>query len=194
MLTFEARSLLGRVRVAYGINADPKRWGYHLLGLDFDIEVARGFPIIEARVEYPGEGYAGYLGWIQVVRYWIGAEKDPTVIVDVAPQMKQARMPYLSFGIQPVLFDAPAFIEQNVTWRAWSFLTFTPDCVMTSVVEPACGFRWGYDLRSGVPSPIELLPAGQAEWLDTREELRPRFPDWTFGGDAWKPSTTSANV
>ena len=51
------------MRVAYGINADPKRWGYHLLGLDFDIEVALGFPVIEARVEYPGEGYAGYLGW-----------------------------------------------------------------------------------------------------------------------------------
>jgi len=177
----------GRVLVTYATNEDPRRWGYHLLGLDFDTEAARGFPVIEARVEYPAEGYAAYLSWIQVVRYWIGGHSEPTVIVDVAPQMREARMPYLSFGIQPVLFDAPAFVETNVTWRAWSFLTFTPDCVMTSVVEPACGFRWGYDLIGGVPTPIELLPAGLVEWLDVREELRSRFPEWTFLGDRWKP-------
>jgi hypothetical protein len=184
---FEVRELAGRVRVAYGVNADPRRWGYHLLGLDFDIDVSRGFPVIEARVEYPAEGYAAYFGWIQLVRYWIGAEEHPTVEVDVAPQMRQAQMPYLSFGIQPVLFDAPAFTEPNVTWRAWSFLTFAPDCLMTSVVVPACGFHWGYDLHSGIPSPINLLPAGRAEWLDVREVLRNRFPEWTFQGDDWEP-------
>jgi hypothetical protein len=74
--------------------------------------------VIEGRVEYSAEGYAAYLGWIQMVCYWIGGHKEPTVIVDVAPQMKDARMPCLSIGIQPVLFDAPAFTEENVTWRA----------------------------------------------------------------------------
>jgi hypothetical protein len=191
---FEARDLSGQVRVAYGVNSNPRRWGYHLLGLDFDIEVARGFPVIEARVEYPAEGYAAYLGWIQIVRYWIGDDAEPTVVVDVAPQMKESRMPYLSFGIQPVLFDAPTFTEQNVTWRAWSFLTFTPDCVMTSVVEPACGFHWGYDIRAGTPLPINLVPVGRAEWLDVREELRKRFPDWTFQGDDWEQPSMPAQV
>jgi len=50
---------------------------------------------------------------------------------------------------------------------------------MTSVVEPACGFGWGYDLRPGTPTPIKLLPAGRVEWLDVGEELRNRFSDWT---------------
>jgi hypothetical protein len=186
---FEARELAGRVRVAYSANSDPRRWGYHLLGLDFNIDVARGFPVIEARVEYPAEGYAAYFGWIQIVRYWIGGNDEPTVIMDVAPQLREARMPYFSFGIQPVLFDAPCSSGENVTWRAWSFLTFTPDCVMTSVVEPACGFRWGYDLLAGTPTPITLLPVGRAEWLDVREELRKRFPEWTFQGDDWEPSS-----
>jgi hypothetical protein len=164
---FEARELAGRVRVAYSANSDPRRWGYHLLGLDFNIDVARGFPVIEARVEYPAEGYAAYFGWIQIVRYWIGGNDEPTVIMDVAPQLREARMPYFSFGIQPVLFDAPCSSGENVTWRAWSFLTFTPDCVMTSVVEPACGFRWGLRLTRRDPN-AEHLAARRSSGMARR--------------------------
>lgn len=68
-ISFQLRGREGRVTVEYGVNDDPSRWGYHLLGLNFDAEVARGFPVIEARVAFGGEGYAGFLGWIQVVRY-----------------------------------------------------------------------------------------------------------------------------
>jgi hypothetical protein len=193
-LPFKARKLDGWVRISYSINEDPKRWGYDLLGLDFDFTAARGFPVIQATVEYPAEGYAAFLGWIQVVRYWIGNEKNPTVVVDVAPQMRDSRMPYLSFGLRPVLFDAPAFVEENVIWRAWSFLTSTPDCVMTPVIEPACGFRWGYDLRGGVPNASELLPAALRDWLDVREVLRSRFPDWQFLGDDWVPAAASGDA
>ncbi len=53
------------VQIRYGRNDDPKRWGYDLLALDFDIDAARGFPVIEARVEYPAEGYAAVMSWIQ---------------------------------------------------------------------------------------------------------------------------------
>lgn len=180
------RELDGRVRVAYGVNDDPARWGFHLLGLEADLDVARGFPVIEAAVEYPAEGYAAYFGWVQVVRFWVEDRVEPTVIVDVAPQLSEARMPYLAFGVRPVLFDAPAFAAQNVVWRAWSFLTYTPDALMTRAVEPACGFRWGYDLHAGTPHPVELLASGRKEWLDVREELRVRLPEWTFGGDDWE--------
>jgi hypothetical protein len=174
--------------VHYGVNEDPKRWGYHLLGLAFDIDVARGFPVIEAHVDYPAGGYAAVLSWIQVARYWVAAEEDPTVVIDVPPQMRETGVPYLSFGIRPTLFDAPAFAtEDDVTWRASSFLTHTPDALMTPVVEPICGFRWGYDLRKGVPQPINLDEAVRTDWLDARDELTRHFPAWSFGGEGWIP-------
>jgi hypothetical protein len=184
---FSVREAQGKVRVNYGVNDDPQRWGYHLLGLAFDINTAFGFPVIEAAVEYDAEGYAAFFGWIQVVRYWTDDPNQPVVIVDVAPQMSGSGMPYLSFGIEPVLFDAPAIVARDATWRAWSFLTFAPDCVMTPVIEPACGFRWGYDVCAGSPTPTALLPAGRGEWLDVRTVLDERFPAFTFGGDDWQP-------
>lgn len=189
LLPFRIHGADGSARVVHGRNDDPRRWGYHLLGLDFDIDAARGFPVIEASVEYPLEGYAAYMGWIQLVRYWVGGQDDATVIVDVAPQLRESKMPFLSFGLRPTMFDAPAFTERNVTWRAASFLTYAPDCLMTPTIGPACGFRWGYDIRDGSPEPTELVTAGRDDWLAVRTELRPRYPDWTFLGDEWTPRT-----
>lgn len=189
ILPFRLRGLEAQVEVRFGINDDPERWGYHLLGVDFDIDLARGFPVVEARVSYPGEGYAAYLAWIQVVRYWVSGRSDPTVVAaDVAPQMKEFGVPYLSWGREPTLFDAPAFDEKEVVWRAWSFLTHTPDLVMTPAVEPVCGFAWGYDVRDGKPEATPVTPAGHDQWLDIRAELRPRYPGWTFGGETWRPT------
>jgi hypothetical protein len=183
-LRFELRGVEGRVTVQYGVNDDPLRWGFGLLGLPFDVEVARGFPVLEARVDFPAEGYAGYLGWVQGVRYSADGTEE-VVIPDVPPQFRDKGVPYVSFGLQPGLFDAPANTEENVVWRAWSFLTQTPDAVMTPVVEPVCGFTWGFDVRDGVVAPAELLPATQEDWLRLRHDLREQLPGWTFGGDDW---------
>jgi hypothetical protein len=177
---FRLRGREGRVHVRYEVNEDPVRWGYDLLNLGFDIEVARGFPVVEATVEYPAEGYGAVLGWIQVVRYRVDDAVEPTVVIDVAPQLKDTRMPYLSYGPRPALFDAPAFTEQNVVWRASSFLTATPDALMTPVVEPVCGFCWGYVIRDGTVEPTELVPARREHWLEARNELQARFSEWTF--------------
>ena len=187
-LPFQIRQIEGRVRIGYGRNDDPARWGFDILGLPYDIGVARGFPVLEASVEYPPEGYAAFMSWIQLVRQRDGADKEPTVMVDLAPQLRDARMPFVTFGVRPTLFDAPAFVDGgNVVWRASSFLTYSPDGLMTPVVEPACGFGWGYDIREGIPEPIELTPAGRDEWLDVRAELRRQYPEWTFRGDDWEP-------
>jgi hypothetical protein len=86
------------------------------------------------------EGYAGLLGWVQVVDYVVQQHGVPGetvwVVPDVAPRSQEASTPYMTFGINPVLFDAPAFTEKNVNWTARSFLAHTPDCLMTPVVEP----------------------------------------------------------
>lgn len=189
---FRVREQDGEVRVAYGVNDDPMRWGFGLLGLDFEPDVARGFPVLEATVVYPGEGYAAYFGWIQLVRYWEDGGDEPTVMADMPPQVRDIGMPYAAFGTRPVLFDAPAFDGGDVRWRAATFLTFTPDGLMTPVVEPACGFTWGYDLRAGAVTPTALLPAGRDDWLEVRREFAARFPAWTFGGAEWRPSEEDA--
>jgi hypothetical protein len=191
MLPFRLRGIAGRVRIMYGTNDDPTRWGYHVLGLNYDIEVARGFPVVEATVEYEAEGYAAILGWVQAVRYSLGDKTEITrVVPDVAPQLAEARMPYLAFGIRPVMFDAPS-IEgvADAEWRAWSFLTYSPDALMTPNIEPLCGFTWGYDLRDAVPESKPLEVVGRGEWLDVREELRAALREWTFGGGESEPET-----
>ncbi len=188
-LTFELRGVEGHVRIDYDVNDDPARWGFDRLGLDFDSQVARGFPVIEARVEYPAEGYLGYLGWIQVVAYTVihGADRATTELVDVAPQLRAAAIPYLSFGIEPVLFDAPAFTERNVDWGALSFLAASPDLLMTPSVDPVLGFAWGYTIRGGAIDSTPLRSCDRDDWTHARRRLVEHLSEWHFGGESWEP-------
>jgi hypothetical protein len=146
--------------------------------------------VLEARVRYPAEGYAAFLGWIQVVA--ITEKDDPApetfwAVPDIAPQYRDANIPYASFGIEPVLFDAPAHDASNVDFLARSFLTYTPDGLVSPVVEPLCGFTWGYDVEHGTVRPKELRVSALDEWFEARKMLRIRLPAWTFGGDKWQP-------
>jgi hypothetical protein len=188
---FVLRGAEGRVTIEYSLNEDPARWGFDLLDIEFDVEVARGFPVAQARVTFPREGYAGLLGWIQVVDYQVTREgireERVWVVPDVAPQVREADSPYLAFGIEPMMFDAPAFTERDVNWTARTFLTFSPDCLMTPVVEPLCGFRWGYVISDRVVTTKELAAASLEDWIDARRQLQRRLPTWTFGGDDWQP-------
>jgi hypothetical protein len=190
-ITFTLRSTTGHVEITYTVNEDPARWGYDLLNLDFEVNAARGFPVMEARAKYAAEGYAGLLGWVQVVDYTVFHDLGPgeTVWVapDAAPQAREANTPYTSFGIEPVIFDAPAFTERNVDWTARTFLTYTPDCLMTPIVEPICGFRWGYVIEDGAVTPKDLATSVMDDWIQARRVLRLRLPTWTFGGEDWRP-------
>jgi hypothetical protein len=187
-LTFELRGTTGHVHIGYGRNDDPERWGFDLLGLDFDTQAALGFPVLHASVEFPAEGYLGYLAWIQVVTYTVirGSERSTTELVDVPPQLREAAVPYLAFGVEPAFFDAPAFTEPDVDWRARSFLTASPDLLMTPSVDPICGFSWGYTIRQGTVTPAPLRPCDRDDWSTATRMLSERFPAWSFGGEAWE--------
>ncbi len=188
-MRFSLRGVDGRVLLRYEVNKDPARWGFDRLGLNMDVGVARGFPVIEGRVEYPAEGYLGLLGWIQAVDYTVrkdSGEEVHIVAPDVAPQTRGANTPYLSFGTEPRLFDAPAFTEKDVDWNARAFLTYTPDLLMTPVVEPLCGVFWGYEIDDGAVTPKPLRAATIDDWTRACELLRPRLPAWTFGGAGWE--------
>ena len=178
-IPFVARGVSGRALIRYGVNDDPPRWGYRLVGLPFDIECARGCPVLEAAVDYSAEGYAAQLGWIQIIRYGDprGAE---AAIVDAAPQLADAGIPWAAWGVRPTLFDAPSTSESEFRFRAQTFLASTPDAVMTKVVEPLCGFSWGYDVCDGVPAVAPIAVNGLGAWRSAREVLAGHCQGWTF--------------
>jgi hypothetical protein len=164
----------GRVRASLTVNDRPERWGYHLLGLSYSADASRGFPVVEAEVDFAAEGYAAWLGWVQVV--WMNDD----VIVDRAPQLLDSGVPYVTFGVRPAFFDAPSTTVASATWRARTFLTATPDLVMTKVVEPVAGFTWGYDLEDGRVDVVGLAQADADDWPATRTELTRELPHWEF--------------
>lgn len=181
-IPFRLRNAGGRVHVSYEVNGDPERWGYHLVNVPYDVAVALGCPVVRATVDYPAEGYAAVMGWVQVVRSRLAPGDELSAFVDVPPQMREADMPFAAFGIRPSFFDAPSTSDTHLEyWQAETFLTYSPDAVVSPVLEPLCGFRWGYEVRAGVPRPTELVPSSKADWLATREQLGTRYPSWTFG-------------
>jgi hypothetical protein len=178
-LRFELRGVPGTVTVRYGTNDGPRRWGYDVLDLPYDFERSRGFPVVEASVEHPAEGYAAVMGWIQVARYReSGADEE--VIVDVAPQLRGSGVPWFSFGVRPAFFDAPSTTADDATFRFDAFLAVSPDAVMTPVAERLCGFSWGCDVVGGMPASTPLTPAGAERWEANRPAVAAACPDWTF--------------
>jgi len=193
---FSLRGRSGTVTASFGRNDDPEHWGYGLLGLPWPTDLARALPVLEARVDVSLHGYAAVMGWIQVVHIRVaeesrslveGGEKAPAGEhrwVDGPPQLQGLGVPFLSFGMCPTLFDAPASTESDVEFVAHSFLTAAPDGLISRISEPCFGFRWGYSTRSGQEP--TLLPPGvlaQAEWASALPLLTETFPDWTFGSD-----------
>lgn len=180
-IPFRLNGLEGQVTVEYGVNEDPIRWGYGLLGLSFPPETAQGFPVVQASVSYPGEGYAAHMGWIQVVRYRVHDKEEETTIFDVPPQLIETDSPYMSFGVRPTMFDAPSITDREVTWGAETFLVHTPDALMTRVIHAVCGFKWGYLVHGGEVRLDPLIVAAETDWQRNLADLQGRYPTWTFG-------------
>lgn len=182
-IPFRLRGADGQVTIRYGVNEDPVRWGYPVLELSWaHPELVRGFPVIEAAVEHPAEGYAADMGWLQVVRYESRdpGEEERTTIFDVPPQLAEIEMPYAAFGVRPTFFDAPSTDAKDVDFDADTFLVYTPDAVMTRVLRPICAFRWGFRVREGDVLLHPLSAAGASDWERNLPGLRERFPSWTF--------------
>ena len=193
---FRLRGAEGSVSVSFQANEDPERWGYAALGLDWPTELAQGLPVLTARTECSLDGYAAVLGWIQIVRIDVlesstslvaGGEKAPAghhEWVDGPPQLRGLGVPFTSFGVCPTLFDAPASTESDTTFLADSWLTASPDALISRESLPVLGLRWGYSTRSGQPHELhEPAPLHRSEWAEALPLLRETFPDWTFGPD-----------
>ena len=190
---FRLRGAEGGVSVSFQANEDPARWGYGTLGLTWPADIARGLPVIAARTECELDGYAAIMGWIQVVRIDVlessqalvdGVDKAPAghhEWVDGPPQLRGLGVPFTSFGECPTLFDAPASTESDTTFLADSWLTASPDALISRESFPVLGLRWGYSTRAGEPH--ELRAPAQLEdndWVEALPLLRETFPDWQF--------------
>ncbi len=180
-IPFHIRDDEGEVRISYEVNEDPARWGALLLGFNDLPDPGKGFPTCTARVAFGGEGYAAAMGWIQILRF-TGAEEG--VLVDQPPQVAGVDMPYLCFGPNPSFFDNPFTDQHGMHWIAETFLVISPDAVMTRVVQPVCGFSWGYSTEGERTALLPLALVDAAQWLAACEVLRERYPSWTFL-EAW---------
>lgn len=153
-----------------------------LLGLDDGTgSWARDFPVVEAAVEYSGDGYKTVMGWIQTVRV-THADGSAEEVVDRPPQMADVDQPSCSWGPRPTFFDAPATTDRPVPeWRADTFLTLSPDTVMTKSVRPVCAFHWGYTVgEDGTVTPQWPTSDGLRPWQDVVALLRAEHPNWSF--------------
>jgi hypothetical protein len=148
----------------------------------------------EARTECSLDGYAAVMGWwIQVVRIDVlessqalaaGVDKAPVghhEWVDGPPQLRGLGVPFTSFGECPTLFDAPAATESDTTFAADSFLTASPDALISRESFPVLGMRWGYSTCAGHPHELRqptLLNGNH--WADVLPLLHEAFPEWQF--------------
>jgi hypothetical protein len=190
---FRLRGADGSVVVSFGANEDPQRWGYGALGLTWPTDLAQGLPVLTARTECRLEGYSAIMGWIQVVRIGVLAESRSLVAgiekapaghhewVDGPPQLRGLGVPFTSFGAWPTLFDAPASTESDTTFVADSWLTASPDALISRESFPVLGLRWGYSTRAGQPNELhEPALLDETQWAESLPLLRETFPDWQF--------------
>jgi len=193
---FRLRGAEGSVSVSFQPNDDPERWGYGALGLEWPTELALGLPVLTARTKVSLLGYAAVMGWVQIVRIDVlessgpladGVDRAPAghhEWVDGPPQLRGLGVPFTSFGECPTLFDAPASTESDTTFLADSWLTASPDALISRESFPVLGLRWGYSTRTGQPRKLhEPTLVGASEWAEALPLLRETFPDWEFRPD-----------
>jgi hypothetical protein len=194
---FQLRGAPGRVAVSFQPNEDPDRWGYGTLGLAWPSELAKGLPVIRAQTECSLEGYAAMMGWIQIVRIHVLESSQPMAVgidkapaghhewVDGPPHLRGLGVPFTSFGECPTLFDAPASTESDTTFVADSFLTTSPDALISRSSFPLLGIRWGYSTRAGQPPELhEPTLLDGSHWAEALPLLRETFPEWQFGPES----------
>ena len=192
VFSFSLRGRKGSVALEYKPNRDPDSVGYGILDLAWPSSLAEGLPVLEATVSYEAKGYEAVMGWIQLVRIHVaessktlapGSEKAPAgdhMWVDGPPNLRGLGVPFISFGPRPTLFDAPAATESRVRFVADSFLTASPDALITRTSRPCLGLRWGY---STLADEAELIPVSEldaAAWHEALPALGSQFPNWTF--------------
>ena len=180
-LPFHLRGYDGAAHVYYTANDAPDAWGFDLLNLPFALDLARGYPVCQAEIEYGGAGYRALMGWIQLITNRDPATEATETSMDLAPIFQGVDSPFVEFGPAPTFFDAPANPDhESEDWIADTFLAICPDIARTPRIVALLGFRWGYQLRHRQPTPLPVEPLAAATWDAHLPLLRREYPRWTF--------------
>lgn len=176
-IPFRLRGEEGRALFYYTVNEDPGFWGFDLLGLPFDIGLAKGFPVFLARTDFPAAGYRGEAGWLQLLQ--ISSHEGE--IPDIALDMDERHYP-VSLSFRPSLFDAPGPNppRNHEIWEAETYLVACPDVSRSPRLFAVLGVGWGYDLVHGVVFARPLRQLSEAHWQNRLEFLRNQCPGWSF--------------
>lgn len=184
-LQFQRDDRAGSVRVHYGVTADPEALGLPAAALGYDRERFVGFPVVRASIDFEVDTYFACFGWIQLVTTTSEVTGESATAIDLPPFARGLDNPMAEFGHLPTLFDAPANPDHaNGDWVAESFLVAFPDIARTRRLTALTGFRWGYRLNEGRPTPLPIEPVGPERWEAHRTTLTAQHPSWEFLG-AW---------
>ena len=173
-IPFVLRGIQGNVSVAYGRNDRTDLVG--------SVPGASGFPICEATVDYPAEGYNAVLGWVQLVRSDDNANQGEAFEIDPLAFLGDVPHPFCWIGLSPRLFDAPwRSTRRDLDWTAHSFLC-VPDGIAEAGLEvhALLGFAWGFRTHN---EEVQLVPPtllGPADWDRHVDDLGERYPSWRF--------------
>ena len=112
LIPFNLKGKNGKVSVYYGVNDDPIKVGFDVLpGIPFDINVSRGYPVINARIEdYAGSGYRMFCGWIQIVT---------SVYLDSRDSQNTRSETFISADIAPALLRMIVPLRLTATYRSY---------------------------------------------------------------------------
>lgn len=179
---FLLRGSRGRVHVDLRAAAGAASSGRDVLDPSLPAAHGAGLPLCTATIDYAGTGYAAAMGWVQLVRSTDSGRPD-VFELDPLALYNHVNTPYAFFGITPTLFDAPyRDAEQDLVWRARSYLATTPDAVHTPAAVPLLAFTWGFQIQAGS---VTLTPPAQldiARWTEHLAVLEDAHPGWNFRG------------
>ena len=173
-VTFLLRGIEGRVSVTCSRNDRPD-----LVGSGAE---ASGFPMCHATVDYPAQGYAAVLGWVQLVRSDDNASRGRAYEIDPLAFLGDVPHPFCWIGLSPQLFDAPTRSPRHdLDWTAHSFLC-VPEGIMEEGLEvhALLGFAWGFRVRNATVHLVSPIVLGPADWDQHVDGLAAQYPSWRF--------------
>ena len=166
-LDFSHAGKPGSVRVEVDANDDPAALGCS--------EDARGLAWCRATVEQDASGYAGALGWIQLVD---STDAPGGFAIDPFEPLGEVSHPFCFFGFAPTLFDGPARpTRQDMTWTARAFLAGIGEEREAFAV---LGFAWGFTVAAGEVTIVGPSELGATAWDDCVPALESACPGWRF--------------
>lgn len=175
------------VQITVEPNKDPGKLGSCLLFPEQPIDAFLDFPVCNAKVKSPDDdGYAAVYGWIQMVREAPSSFKSSQSTdlweLDPIPITANIDTPFIWFGPEPQLFDAPFRANRtDMDWTCWSFLTYIEDSLMSRSVRPILVFEWGFQIQDGnvTIKSLRLIDVRDA-WEQQRGMLEKMFSSWLF--------------